>query len=463
MRILRFNARGVHGFLSFDFALHENLTFITGINGSGKTTVLNSILGLISPSLSLLAKMEFESISIEVENDGSKITISASRGDNQTTLATSVTKEAISFSHFVPDDEEPSFKQAEAENEYYRSIFMSVADHPVLAAIASLPTPMFLGIDRRVRYSEERKSSSYALRRRAYARNIFGGSLSMSMNDAIALAETNYRDMLIEAGRMAEGQREEMLLELLNFRAAEHFPEIASPSDADIRLLKSIRKDASSLPEILGLERDLVNNRLLPFLDKLDSTVENLPIGKDLAQILSRTDNKDRDRILNKLISWSVSKFELSKLQVMVEQIAKYTENKRILTEKFHRYLSAVNDFLRDSGKVVSFDDVGYISFSVMGSILRRDLSTLSSGEVQLVVILTHLYFNPQAQSANVFIIDEPELSLHVQWQELLVEKMYSANPSVQYILATHSPSIILDRVANCVDITPSAVSSSRA
>ena len=57
------------------------------------------------------------------------------------------------------------------------------------------------------------------------------------------------------------------------------------------------------------------------------------------------------------------------------------------------------------------------------------------------------------AQENNVFIIDEPELSLHVQWQELFVDSIISANPNIQYVLATHSPSIILDRIENCVDL----------
>jgi len=77
----------------------------------------------------------------------------------------------------------------------------------------------------------------------------------------------------------------------------------------------------------------------------------------------------------------------------------------------------------------------------------------LSSGERQLVVILTHLAFNPQARRANVLIIDEPELSLHLRWQELFVEAVTSAGPGVQLILATHSPSIIKGRIDRCVDV----------
>ena len=69
-------------------------------------------------------------------------------------------------------------------------------------------------------------------------------------------------------------------------------------------------------------------------------------------------------------------------------------------------------------------------------------------------MILTHLAFNPAAQQANVFIIDEPELSLHVQWQEIFVESVISSNSEIQFVMATHSPSIILKRTKKCVDLS---------
>jgi predicted ATP-binding protein involved in virulence len=108
---------------------------------------------------------------------------------------------------------------------------------------------------------------------------------------------------------------------------------------------------------------------------------------------------------------------------------------------------------LKDSGKKVRFDENGYIWIVIESIEEDKLISSLSSGEAQIFVILTHLAFNPLAQGANVFIIDEPELSLHVQWQELFVDSIMSVNPNIQYIPATHSPSIILERDKKCYDI----------
>ncbi|GBQ13317.1 hypothetical protein CFR78_14335 [Komagataeibacter rhaeticus] len=38
---------------------------------------------------------------------------------------------------------------------------------------------------------------------------------------------------------------------------------------------------------------------------------------------------------------------------------------------------------------------------------------------------------------------DEPELSLHIDWQENLVPSLKKINPNSQVIFATHSPDIV--------------------
>ena len=67
----------------------------------------------------------------------------------------------------------------------------------------------------------------------------------------------------------------------------------------------------------------------------------------------------------------------------------------------------------------------------------------LSSGEKQiLVILLTVLVQNNQPA---VLIMDEPEISLHIDWQEKLIAHIRELNPNVQVIIATHSPGIIVD------------------
>lgn len=54
--------------------------------------------------------------------------------------------------------------------------------------------------------------------------------------------------------------------------------------------------------------------------------------------------------------------------------------------------------------------------------------------------------------------MDEPEVSLHVEWQQQLIDLILSLNPNVQIILTTHSPAVVMngwmDHVTEVSDIT---------
>ena len=79
----------------------------------------------------------------------------------------------------------------------------------------------------------------------------------------------------------------------------------------------------------------------------------------------------------------------------------------------------------------------------------------LSSGEKQIIIMIAHLIFEEDQKPSGVFIIDEPELSLHIAWQEIFVDSITEASPKTQFILATHSPSIIskVKREQFCQDL----------
>lgn len=76
---------------------------------------------------------------------------------------------------------------------------------------------------------------------------------------------------------------------------------------------------------------------------------------------------------------------------------------------------------------------------SVTAGKINLPLEALSSGEKQLL----RLFVECRAAGADTVIIDEPELSMHVDWQHFLLEYMRTVNPDVQIIVATHSPEIM--------------------
>jgi energy-coupling factor transporter ATP-binding protein EcfA2 len=74
-------------------------------------------------------------------------------------------------------------------------------------------------------------------------------------------------------------------------------------------------------------------------------------------------------------------------------------------------------------------------------------LDALSSGEKQVLQIL----LETMAVEESTIMVDEPELSLHPDWQKRLVRSMRRVNSRAQFILATHSPELMLDVDDECV------------
>ena len=80
----------------------------------------------------------------------------------------------------------------------------------------------------------------------------------------------------------------------------------------------------------------------------------------------------------------------------------------------------------------------------------------LSSGEKQMLVILLTVLVRDDDHC--VLFMDEPEASLHIEWQQKLIGMIRDLNPNIQLILTTHSPAVImegwLDAVTEVSDIS---------
>jgi len=103
-----------------------------------------------------------------------------------------------------------------------------------------------------------------------------------------------------------------------------------------------------------------------------------------------------------------------------------------------NKWISIVDELLKK--KKMKLTDSNELVFeSKSGKSLSPGM--LSSGEKQLLILLSETLL--QRGAPAVFIADEPELSLHVLWQEKLVASLRALNPSAQIIFATHSPDIV--------------------
>ena len=81
------------------------------------------------------------------------------------------------------------------------------------------------------------------------------------------------------------------------------------------------------------------------------------------------------------------------------------------------------------------------IAFSQIGEHLTP--YQLSSGEKQMLVILLTVLI--EDHQPYVLFMDEPEVSLHIDWQQRLIDLILELNPNVQIILTTHSPAVVMN------------------
>ena len=122
--------------------------------------------------------------------------------------------------------------------------------------------------------------------------------------------------------------------------------------------------------------------------------------------------------------------------------ISEYVDKNYILAESIVIFMDVINEFF--IGKKVELSDNGKIVINLNGGGALQ-LNKLSSGEKQIMIIMYNLLFH--AEPGTIIVIDEPEISLHITWQQRL-GKIFNdicRVRKVQIIVATHSPQVIHD------------------
>jgi len=447
VKISRFHGEKVHGYLSFGLIFNPDLTFLTGINGSGKTTAVRAITALLTPSLRDLANIAYSEIAVEVEHEH-PICIASHRAGEEITLSCSGVPEVLRLPVLRSDAYEPRARFLERQRDFYREQEAINARHPVLLHIEHLPTPMFLDLERRYQGGVRQRSDGGRIYVGRAPANPLAGSLIDSLNDAQRLAERTFRQFLAKRAQLTDELKQEIILTAFESSKERHTePGVTFPSKP---FMKTIERNeavvARSLSEI-GISADRISETVPRFFMHVNEVAARIPSEKELGK------TGIDDSTIKHLQEWSAIHPQLRQIDRLVELISKYNDEVRTAIDPVERYRTSVNSFLADSGKELIFDESGNLLVAIREDSNPRPIIALSSGERQLVVILTHLAFNPQAKRANVLIIDEPELSLHLRWQELFVDAIVGASQGIQLILATHSPSIILGRQEFCVDL----------
>ncbi|MDE7374291.1 MAG: ATP-binding protein, partial [Odoribacter sp.] len=116
------------------------------------------------------------------------------------------------------------------------------------------------------------------------------------------------------------------------------------------------------------------------------------------------------------------------------------------INRRIRALFETVNRLFAKTQKTIQIDPhTNHLIFIDDGEVIP--LYKLSSGEKQLLLILMRVFL--MEEQPYILLMDEPEISLHIEWQYKLFEEIRRLNPNCQIITSTHSPSLFGDGWGN--------------
>lgn len=102
-------------------------------------------------------------------------------------------------------------------------------------------------------------------------------------------------------------------------------------------------------------------------------------------------------------------------------------------------FINEANIFFKATHRTLELDDKNLLFLKTnRGDVQWYDFS---KGEKTLLCLLLATHLN--RSRANIFLLDEPDLSLHIGWQKQLLPSLQRLAPNSQFIVATHSPALV--------------------
>lgn len=424
MRIKQISAIKLFGIFDHIIPLNmeERITIIHGPNGFGKTILLRMINGFFEADYSLFRLVPFDSFTVECDNKSSmtlsKLKDKKKRGKNGPSLKIDfVDTNGKRHSH-NPNDEYISRRWIHApdfiiEEAYPERRIVRRTARPVsreeLTYFEELPSHIKYGF----RAGEEREAPEWLQELQQ--------SCSVRFLDAerLIVPQRGQKDI----GRMkraVSGYSEELASTIRSTLAQYAALSQSLDRSFPVRLVQEAQPST--------INDEILQSKLGGLEEKRQRLVEAGLLERETTDVrIPQEIREDTKHVLSVYVE------DVDKKLAIFDDIAnKLDLMKKIINQRF-LYKSMTID-----------KEKGFVFAASNGQPLSP--ADLSSGEQHELVLLYELLFKSKRDS--LFLIDEPELSLHVAWQSQFLEDLQEIARlgAFDVILATHSASIITDR-----------------
>ena len=444
MKITKFTIKGLHDFFDYKVKLNEDITFLYGENGSGKTTVLSMLDHVVSGEIYKLFNYKFKEIGVFFkENDGVdlesynehsvKIRLINGAGKRPTQLNVNFKEENTR----IPYDKDYTneLDLFEDPDEINRIFFDS---YKIAGEIKGCFNYLFLPLNR-LNYQKKSLDNRdlISIRHKLIHNSISFLNNYESMRSVEQMVSRAVSQINSKINKLNEKMRQDILKSALEMSKGEvdsnEFYKYFARNDFKSELEETKQRYIKLLEDLKTITTTNQKNEYNQYFDKLITKVLN-----------SENQGKKHENI-NLPNNLNGTYGELLRIKKLIKIYEDIEERILELETPIKDFLKYTNRFLKDGKdeKEIKVDSVGRLVFETNYTEEPVKLKYLSSGEKQIVTLISNLIFKVDKSKFTIFIVDEPELSLHLSWQKQLVAIVHEINRNMQLVFATHSPEII--------------------
>lgn len=451
MRIKNISIVDLFGIFDHEISLNEKdrITIIHGPNGYGKTILLTMVDALFKRHYSKLREIPYKEFIITF-NDETSLHISKHDGPQEEDYFEEEDYAGLLFEYKDRGEIIDSFvvPKTRTEREHF-SIFARIIDHEIPdldrvgpRAWVYFPTQEILSEEDVV----DRFSEMFPPSIRAQLVDI--PKWLKEINDSIHI-------------RFIETQR------LLNFPRSKYKGEsrkILQLTPAVVNYSKELVNEIrDTLASYASLSQSLDRTfptRIVKASEQTELTIDEL--RSNLGELEKKREGFIITGLLDKEEEIDFKDFQdiddsnRNVLSIYIEDVKKKLGILDELSEKIDLLVKIVNRKFAYKQMSISKEE-GFVFSTNEGRVLSP--SSLSSGEQHELVLLYELLFKVKPDS--LVLIDEPELSLHIEWQQQFLKDLLEVTKLTGFdvLIATHSPQIIHDRWDLTVELEgPSSV-----